>query len=413
MTARVYLDYAATAPLRPEVLEAMRPWLSGLAGNANTLYQEGKRARQALDEARATVARCIGASPTEVVFTSGGTESDNALIIGIAHAIRTQKGRERGGNHVVSTVFEHHAVLEPVQALKREGYEVTLVKPTRTGFIEPDAFAAALRPDTLLASVMMAQNEIGTVQPIAELARLAHANGAAGAAGAGAGASGAGAGAGAAGVSTFFHTDAVQALGKLPLSVRELGVDAASFSAHKLGGPQGVGAFYLKRQTPFAATQLGGGQENKRRSGTQNIAGAVGFAKALELAEAEREHEAARLTALRDHLATALLALDARITLTIAQSDAHSLNTHLPGLLSFLVAGYESETLILKLDSAGFAVSGGSACSTGSLEPSHVLTALGLPRDSAHSVLRVSLGHETTQAHITAFLATLATILHS
>jgi cysteine desulfurase len=433
---RVYLDHAATTPLRPEVFEAMRPWLTGeattqgtqqtqqtqrqtqrdgsfapatlAAANANTLYQEGKRARQALDEARATIARIIGASPTEVVFTSGGTESNNALIAGITRAIRERKGRERGGNHLVSSAFEHHAVLEPVQALKRDGYEVTLVKPSRGGFISPDAFAQALRPSTLLASVMTAQNEIGTVQPIAELARIAHANG------------------------TLLHTDAVQALGKLPFDTGTLGIDAASFSAHKLGGPQGVGAFFLKSQVPFTATQLGGGQEGKRRSGTQNIAGAVGFAAALEYAEEERQQEAARLAALRDYLAAALLALDSRIALTVPLDPASAPGTaaaatsapvppsapatptptHLPGLLSFTVAGLESEALILRLDAAGFAVSGGSACSTGSLEPSHVLTSLGLPRDRAYGVLRVSLGHGTTTEQLDAFIASLAHALH-
>jgi cysteine desulfurase len=431
---RINLDHAAGTPLRPEVFEAMRPWLIGEegrgaagaataaatttglstglstglltaqdragrgAGNASTLYREGKRARQALDEARATIARLINASPTEIVFTSGGTEANNALIGGITRAIRQQKGRERGGNHLVSSAFEHHAVLEPIQALKREGFETSLVKPTHAGFIEPDAFAQALRPDTLFASVIAAQNEIGTVQPIAELARLAHANG------------------------TLFHTDAVQALGRLAFDVRALGIDAASFSAHKLGGPQGVGAFFLRSTTPFVATQLGGGQEGGRRSGTQNIAGAVGFAQALVYAEKERGQEATRLAALRDYLATALLALDERITLTVplgeAQTSGSSSATpvpnaaHLPGMLSFLVAGFESETLILRLDDAGFAISGGSACSTGSLEPSHVLTSLGLSRDKAYSVLRVSLGPENTKAHLDAFLAALANALH-
>ena len=379
---RVYLDHAATAPLRPEALAAMQPWLTQGFGNANTLYKEGKQARQALDEARATIAALIGASPLELVFTSGGTEADNALIAGVTQAIRTTKGREKGGNHLVCSAFEHHAVLEPIAALKRSGYTVTQVKPTRDGFITPEALSQALRPDTLLASIIFAQNEIGTVQPLSELSPVAHANG------------------------TLLHTDAVQALGKLPLDVTELGVDAASFSAHKLGGPKGVGAFYLKSGTPFAAVQLGGGQEAGRRSGTQNVAGAVGFAKALELAAAEREQETKRLPALRDHLAAELLALDPRISLTVACTAQH-----LPGMLSILVDGFESETLILRLDNAGFAVSGGSACSTGSLAPSHVLLALGLTRDQAYSVLRVSLGWENTGEDIARFLSSMKTIL--
>ncbi|MCL1846831.1 MAG: cysteine desulfurase [Coriobacteriia bacterium] len=413
---RVYLDHAATAPLRPEALAAMQPWLTQGFGNANTLYKEGKQARQALDEARATVAALIGASPLELVFTSGGTEADNAAIAGITQAIRATKGREKGGNHLVCSAFEHHAVLEPMQALKRSGYTVSQVKPSRDGFINPEALSQALRPDTLLASIILAQNEIGTVQPLLELSHIAHANG------------------------TLLHTDAVQALGKLSLDVRELGVDAASFSAHKLGGPKGVGAFYLKSGTPFAAIQLGGGQEAGRRSGTQDVAGAVGFAKALELAVAEREQEAHRLTALRDHLAAELLALDPRISLTVGNVTGGTDVTKgtvpfvitggtdvtkgtvpfvpfvtspclLPGMLSILVDGFESETLILRLDDAGFAVSGGSACSTGSLAPSHVLLALGLTRDQAYSVLRISLGRENTSEDIARFLSSLESIL--
>ncbi|MDR0347652.1 MAG: cysteine desulfurase [Coriobacteriales bacterium] len=378
---RTYLDHAATSPLLPEAFEAMRPWLTTNFGNASTLYREGKRARQALDEARATIAHIIGANPTEVVFTSGGTEANNALIRGITHAIRTQKGREKGGNHVIGAAFEHHAILEPLQALRREGYEQTLIKPSRDGFILPETFAQALRPNTVLATVMTAQNELGTIQPITKLAHLAHTNG------------------------TLFHTDAVQALGRLPFNVQTLNIDAASFSAHKLGGPQGVGAFFLKRQTPFSALQLGGGQEGKRRAGTPNIAGAVGFATALQHTESTRLQETARLTALRDWLATTLLALDTRITLTVP------LTTHLPHILSFLIAGFESETLILKLDDAGFAVSGGSACSTGSLEPNHVLSALDIPREQAYGVLRISLGHDNTQAQLEAFISALATLL--
>jgi len=389
---RVYFDYAASSPLRPEVFAAMEPWLTEGFGNANALYREGKQARQALDDARASIAANINASPTEIVFTSGGTESNNALIAGITHAIRTKKGRDKGGNHIVSSAFEHHAVLEPIQALKRLGYEVTLVKPTREGFICPEAFSAALRPDTILASIIMAQNELGTIQPIAELVDIAQANGA------------------------VFHSDAVQALGKIAIDVRRLGIDAASFSAHKIGGPKGVGAFYLKGRTAFSAVQLGGGQEAGRRSGTQNVAGAVGFAKALELAQKEREQEALRLTDLRNRLASGLLALDNRISLTVdcvgsKPSNSKPDSSHLPGMLSLLVAGYESETLILKLDDRGFAVSGGSACSTGSLEPSHVLMSLGLTRDQAYGALRISLGRENTEEDVESFVSAFATLL--
>jgi cysteine desulfurase len=382
---RIYLDHAATTPLRPEVLEAMLPWLREATGfgNANALYREGQLARQALEDARECIAAAIGAKPTELIFTSGGTEANNAAIAGITRAVRARKGREKGGNHVLTSAFEHHAVLEPVQALKRDGWKTALVQPQRDGFIHTEDLIAALCDDTTLVSIMAANNEIGSVQPTAELAACAHQRGA------------------------LFHTDAVQMLGKLPFDVSVLDVDAASFSAHKTGGPKGVGALYLKNSTPFLGSMLGGGQEGGRRSGTQNVAGAVGFACALELAEQEREVESARIAQLRDGLAARLIALDPRITLTLPVATPPLL----PNILSILVAGYESESLILALDDQGFAVSGGSACSTGSLEPSHVLMSLGLTRDQAYSVLRISLGHETTAADCDAFIATLAGIL--
>ncbi len=413
---RVYLDYAATSPLRPEVLDAMLPWMTGEYGNANALYSEGKVARRALDNAREKIASLIGASPTELVFTSGGTESNNALIAGIVLAVRQKKGIDKGGNHIVRSAFEHHAVGRPVIALKRNGYETSSVKPSRDGFIKVDSFAGTLRNDTVLATVLMAQNEIGTIQPISELAEIAHSRG------------------------VLFHTDAVQALGKVAFDVRDLDIDSASFSAHKLGGPKGVGAFYLKRLTPFTATQLGGRQEGDRRSGTQNVAGAVGFATALELACKEREQETKRLTALRDRLAIGLKSLGKGISLTIditpaatpthpstisetpsvtvASAGIHNNDpdntqtpAHLPHMLSFVVPGHESETMILKLDDAGFAVSGGSACSSASLDPSHVLSAIGVPRDEAYSVLRVSLGRENTCEDVDSFLAALAKLI--
>ncbi|MDR3053653.1 MAG: cysteine desulfurase [Coriobacteriales bacterium] len=386
---RIYLDHAATTPLRAEVLAAMQPCLTTVYGNANALYREGKAARDALEAARTTIAAAIGASPLELAFTSGGTEANNALITGIARAVRRQRG-ETKANHLICSAFEHHAVLEPVNALRREGFEVTLLKPRRDGFIHVEDLIGALRPNTLLVSIMAAQNELGTVQPLAALAQATHEYGA------------------------CFHTDAVQALGKLPFDVGALGVDAASFSAHKLGGPKGAGAFYLRRQTPFAAVQLGGGQESGRRSGTQNVAGAVGFAKAVELACEPRAlaAETSRLIQLRDGLAAGLLRHDLRFSLTvpIAADDSRR---HLPGLLPILVDGFEAETLILRLDDAGFAVSSGSACSTGSLEPSHVLSSLGIAKGKAYGALRVSMGRETTQEQLAAFAHALAAIVRS
>jgi len=381
MDKRVYLDHAATTALRPEALEAMQPYLTSAFGNAGTLYREGKEARQALEEARATIANVIGAHPPEIVFTSGGTEANNAIIAGIVRGLHHTRGREKSGKHVISSAFEHHAVLEPLNALKRHGYEVTLARPRRDGRLHVEALAEKIREDTIFVSIMTVQNELGTVQPITELAQVTHEDNA------------------------FFHTDAVQALGKIPFRVMQLGVDAASFSAHKVGGPAGVGAFYLRQQTPFRPSLLGGGQEGGRRSGTQNVAGAVGFAKAVELADKERKETAQQTADLRDRIAKGLLAADSRITLTVPlDSSDPATSKQVPGIVSFLVKGFESETLILKLDEAGFAVSGGSACSTGSLDPSHVLMSIGLTRDEAYSALRVSLGSENTKDEADAFI---------
>lgn len=386
---RIYLDNAATTPMLPEVFEAMEPYLTGRYGNASALYREGVIARQALEAARESIAATIGASPTELVFTSGGTEADNAAIKGIVAAMRQRYGKMKAGNQLVCSAFEHHAVLEPMQALKQDGISVSQVKPQRDGFIAAEDLQSVITEQTMLVSVMAVQNEIGTVQPIRELAEVTHS------------------------VSTsnptgvLFHTDAVQALGKIAFDVRELAVDTASFSAHKIGGPKGIGALFLRRQTPFLAQMRGGGQEAGRRSGTQNVAGAVGFAKALEMALAHQQQDAARQRRLRDLLASELLAMDSRISLCVPIDSQH----HLPGLLSVTVQGYESETLIMHLDDAGFAVSGGSACSTGSLQPSHVLTSIGMSKSMAYGALRFSLSPATTEADIRALTAALARIL--
>jgi cysteine desulfurase len=280
--------------------------------------------------------------------------------------------------------------LEPVRALKRAGWQTALVKPTRQGVIKPDALAAAMtgqaqRPGSpcTLVSIMAANNEVGTLQPITDLAAVAH------------------------GHSALFCTDAVQALGKIPFDVGRLGVDAASFSAHKLGGPKGVGAFYLRSLTPFSPHLLGGGQERGLRSGTANVAGAVGFARALEMAVAELDAESTRLCGLRDRLAAGLCATSSRVSLTVDPQEVDCL----PNLLSVLVAGRDSEGMIISLDSAGFSVSGGSACSTGSLEPSHVLIAMGVSRRQAEGVLRISMGHGTTGDDVDAFIEAFAKLV--
>lgn len=384
---RVYLDYAATTPLDADVLEAMRPYLSDVFGNANSLYREGREAHAALEEARGSLARVLGAKRSnEVIFTSGGTESDNAALLGMA--VAGAEGNSR--NRVIVSSFEHHAVLECAPTLARLGYRVDRIAPRADGFIHPDDLTAVLDEDVVLVSIMHANNEIGTVQPVAELARRSHEVGA------------------------LFHTDAVQAFGKVGLDLEESGVDAASFSAHKVYGPKGTGALYLRRRTPFRTQMRGGGQEATRRSGTQNVAGAVGFAKAAEIAAAGREVEMARERTLRDRLVFLLPEVSDRIHLTVDPMDGvepSQSDLYLPNLVSFCIEGLESETTLLFCDEAGFAVSGGSACASRSLEPSHVLLAIGMDRDLAFGSLRVSLGRATTMEDIDAFAETLSSLL--
>jgi cysteine desulfurase len=395
--------------LRPEVLAAMLPWLGlpaadldrlivasgerplspSLAGfgNANALYAEGKAARQALEAARASLAAAVGAKPTEIVFTSGGTEADAAAIAGIVAALRARKGKA-AGDHIICSAFEHRAVAKAVLRLKAQGFQTTMLKPRADGFIHPDDLAAALRPETLLVSVMLVQNEIGCVQPVAALAALAHEAGA------------------------LFHCDAVQALGKLPININDLSVDAASFSAHKIGGPKGSGALYLRDGTAFEALQKGGGQEGGRRGGTQDVASATGFATAAQIAcePAYLQAENARLAGLRDRLAAGLLAADPRVALSVPV-PAGDVSQHASGICSLLIDGQQSEMLVLRLDEAGIAASGGSACAAGSLEPSHVLSALGIGKRRALGALRLSLGWASREADVEALLAAFPSIL--
>lgn len=390
----VYLDWAATAPLGAEAAEAMAPYgVPGPAnlvvgGNANSLHAPGRAAFAALEDARRSIARDLGASrPDEIIFTSGATEADDAALFGIAQAALEER-RQRGSGdfvpHVITTAVEHDAVLAPAKRLEAQGFRVTRLAPNRQGFVEVAALEAALATDTVLVSVQAANSEVGSIQPIAELARAAH------------------------GVGALFHTDAVQALGKVPLNLRELDVDAASFSAHKVGGPKGVGALYLKARTPFRAYLLGGGQESGRRSGTQNVCGAVGFAAACHAACALQKDEAVRLAKLRDKLYAGLSAhgaVEATVNVPAGSED------FLPNIVHVLVDGLESETLILRFDMRGFGVSGGSACSSHSLEPSHVLHALGIGDDRAQGALRLSMGRYTTEHDVDAFLGAVAGVL--
>lgn len=391
----VYLDYAATAPLGEEATLAMEPFQ--VAGpmnlacnaNANSLYGVGRAAFDFLEAARRRVARALGARrPDEIIFTSGATEADNAALYGlVAGAREALRKAGRGGDpiHVITTAIEHDAVLAPARRLAAEGVEVTYLAPNRQGFIEVRALEQALTEHTVLVSVQMANSEVGAIQPIAELARVAHAAGA------------------------LFHTDAVQALGKAPLDLQRLDVDAASFSAHKIGGPKGVGALYLRARTPFDAFMLGGGQEAGRRSGTQNVAGVEGFAAALEVTVAAQEDESARLRALRDGLYADLALVDG-IQATV-EVEAGS-EDFLPNIVHLLADNLESETMVLRFDQLGLCVAGGSACSSHSLEPSHVLRAMGVPADQAYNALRVSMGRYTTEQDVAAFKEALAKVLN-
>lgn len=389
----VYLDWAATAPLCEEAARAMAPYqVPGRAnlavgGNANSLHAPGRTAFAALEDARRSLARDLGASrPDEIVLMSGATEADDAALLGIARAAAAER-RRRGGDfvpHVVTTAVEHDAVLAPARRLEAEGFRVTRLAPNRQGFVEPAALEAVLDEDAVLVSVQAANSEVGSIQPIAALARAAH------------------------GVGALFHTDAVQALGKAPVDVGAWGVDAASFSAHKVGGPKGVGALYLGARTPFEPQAIGGGQESGRRSGTQNVAGAAGFAAAVHAACGLQEREAARLSALRDRLYAGLAAHDAvEATVDVAPGSVE----FLPNIVHVLVRGLESETLILRFDLRGFGVSGGSACSSHSLAPSHVLHALGIDDDRAHGALRISMGRGTAEEDVDAFLGAVAGVL--
>lgn len=387
MNRRVYLDYAATAPVLPEVRDALHDCYASDMANAATLYKEGRAARRLLEEARSGLAQCLDCTPHELYFCSGGTEAAGTLIEGIARGAQESPGDWRKKGHIVCAAFEHHAVLDSALSLRRSGFKVELLRPTREGRIAPDAFEAALRPDTLFAAVMLAQNEIGTVQDIALLTQIAHRAG------------------------VLFISDCVQAFGKLPMSLTGLGIDAASFSAHKLGGPFGVGAFYLRPSAPFLPRQVGGGQERKMRSGTQDVPGGHAFALAAQLqAEALLNGEGERLADLRDDLLAMLTQNSERIRSTVPLTPS-DITTHLPGCLHLLVQGIESQTIVLKLDELGFAVSDGSACSSGSLEPSHVLVSLGISKNEAYGALRITMGRSTTAEDCARFAEALLSIL--
>ncbi|MFP5341528.1 MAG: cysteine desulfurase family protein [Candidatus Limnocylindria bacterium] len=373
----IYLDHAATTPLRREVLDAMLPYLGEAFGNPSSAHSFGRAARAALDDAHERLARSLNAEAREVVFTSGGTEANNLALKGGAWA-----GKARGHRIVTSTV-EHHAVGHTLRYLEKFGFEVVEVPVDRYGRVDPDQFEAALTDRTVLASIMLANNEVGTIQPIAAIAERVR---------------------GRKGI--LLHVDAVQAAPYVDLDVRELGADLVSLGAHKFEGPKGVGALWIRHGTHLLAQQHGGTQERHRRAGTENVAGAVGLAAAYELTCAERAETVTRLRAQADRLRAALLAVDG------VEATGHPVE-RLPGLVSIVARGTDGTAVALSLDLEGIAASVGSACTTGSTEVSHVLTAMGYPDDEARGALRLSLGRPTTDDEVDTAVAVVPRVLAS
>ncbi len=373
----IYLDHSATTPVRPEVLEAMLPYFSADFGNPSSIYTLGQESRKAVDDARERIARILGARMSEIVFTGGGTESDNAALKGVAFALRNL------GNHIITTAIEHHAVLHTCHQLEQFGFDVTYVPVDEYGIVDPDDIAAAITDETNLVSVMMANNEIGAIEPIAEISRRVKAE------------------AQRRNRTIIMHTDAVQAAGFLDINVRALGVDLLSLSAHKIYGPKGVGLLYVRRGTPFDAHTTGGGQERQRRSGTENVPGIVGFGEALHLAVAEREELSERCTRLRDKLTRGIFETIDRVHL-----NGHPVN-RLPNNVNISFEDIEGEPVLLGLDFAGICASSGSACSSASLEPSHVLLAIGRSADIAQGSLRMTFGRDNTDEDVDYMLSVL------
>ena len=361
---RIYLDNAATTAVAPEVLEAMLPYFTECFGNPSSIHSTGRDARRAIDAARRQVAAAINCQPNEVYFTAGGSESDNWAIKGAALA------RKNKGNHIITSSIEHHAVLHTCQWLEKQGFEVTYLPVDADGQVSVADVEKAITDKTILITIMAANNEIGTIQPIAEIGKLAKSKG------------------------VLFHTDAVQAVGALPIDVAAIGCDLLSLSGHKFHGPKGVGALYIRKGLRLEHLIEGGAQERGQRAGTENLAGIVGLGKAIELAAANLEANAARMTALRDKLIDGIMARIPDVKL-----NGHRTN-RLPNNVNVSVRYVEGEALLLRLDLAGVAGSSGSACTSGSLDPSHVLLAIGLPHEIAHGSLRLTLGNETTEADI-------------
>lgn len=372
---RIYLDNAATTPVDQRVLEAMLPYYKGAFGNPSSLYSYGQEAKRAIEEAREKVAKALCANADEIYFTSGGSESDNWALKGVAYALREK------GNHIITTAIEHHAILHTCQYLEKQGFEITYLPVDKYGLVSPEDLKNAITDKTILVSVMFANNEIGTIEPIEELAEIANENG------------------------IYFHTDAVQAVGNIPIDVKKLNVDLLSLSAHKIYGPKGVGALYIKKGVKLHSLIQGGGQERNRRAGTENVAGIVGLGTAIELITKDLDSHINKLTYLRDKLIDGILE-----KIPYTRLNGHP-TKRLPGNVNVSIEFVEGESLILSLDMEGICASSGSACTSGTLDPSHVLLAIGLPHEIAHGSLRLSIGKENTDEDIEKVLEVLPKIV--
>lgn len=360
MGKMIYLDNAATTRTAPEVVEAMLPYFTEYYGNASTVYQFGEKSREAVTTARETIAKAIGAKTEEIYFTAGGSEADNWALKA------TAKAYESKGKHIITSKIEHHAILHTCEYLEKRGYEITYLDVDENGLISLDELEKAIRPDTILVSIMFANNEIGTIEPVAEIGKIAHAHG------------------------VLFHTDAVQVFTQVPINVDEMNIDMLSTSGHKLNGPKGIGFLYIRKGVKIRSFVHGGAQERKRRAGTENVPGIVGFGKAVELAMASLDERMKRETELRDHL---IARVEKEIPYSRLNGDRKK---RLPNNVNFCFRFIEGESMLIKLDMAGICASSGSACTSGSLDPSHVLLAIGLPHEIAHGSLRLTLGADTT-----------------
>lgn len=373
---RIYFDHSATTPLRPEVAEAMCSYLKDSFGNPTSLHYFGRQVRKGVEEAREKVARAIGAAPQEVVFTSGGTEADNMAIHGVAFANKNR------GNHIITSAVEHHAVLNTVKALGKDGFTITILPVDKHGMVSVDDVATAITNKTILISIMHANNEVGTIMPIKEIGKIARSRG------------------------VYLHTDAVQSFGKIPVNVKELGVDLLTISGHKIYGPKGIGALYIRKGIRWRQTLFhGGGQERLRRAGTENTAGIIALGMAAELAVENLERDSEYLRALRDRLITEVTRKISHVNLT-----GHP-TLRLPNHVSFTFDYIEGESMLLSLDMKGIAASSGSACTSGSLEPSHVLLSMGIPPETAHGSIRLTLGIDNKPEEISYFMEIMPSIV--